>query len=317
MDIPATPRSASSSSAAAMIARSACSLRGRPRCARPRRRPATASGALAARPAADAHLPGLPARLPSPLPCTRRSSVCAEPRRPAEPVLPEYQQLLGRSRHLTSETNRSVFDCLKDIMPPSRMPERPRRPVPSPSVSSRSGSSRSTPPRASSARNRTAPSHLAPVWRRGALHRIRDTGLFPGRSAAGPNPDPDPVAVRRHTPTVSRLPSAPHSVDQARTDQPRLPRSPRHAPQPHRRPGPPLPRPHPPPRPEAPAPTHAPPRPHHRDPAPISCRSRRPSRLGPSRLGPSRLGPSSLRRRPRTPSGGRPCASRSSSSHRS
>src|SRR5580704_7529365 len=32
IDIPSIPRSASSSSAAAMIARSACSLRGRPRC---------------------------------------------------------------------------------------------------------------------------------------------------------------------------------------------------------------------------------------------------------------------------------------------
>ena len=54
------------------------------------------------------------------------------------PLLLEYQRWLARSCHWTSDTNRSVFDCLRDIMPPSRMPEGPRR----------SQSPRSAPPRA-------------------------------------------------------------------------------------------------------------------------------------------------------------------------
>ena len=190
MDMPATPRSASSSSAAVMIARSACSLRGRPRCGAP------------------------PAPAAPPVPWPRRRSLAAPPvpaRRPAarlpgparpglgSPEQPEYPRAPGCSAHWTSETNRSVFDCLKDIMPPSRMPERP----------SRSPSPRSAPPRASSARTRTVPSsRQAPAWRRGTLHRIRGTGLFPertaGRAARDTGPFPAVHADRIPAPAFPR-----------------------------------------------------------------------------------------------------------------
>ncbi len=83
-------------------------------------------------------------------------------------------------------------------MPPSRMPDR----------SSRSQSSRPASLRASSDRKTHAP-HSAAAWRRGALHRIRATGLRP---ASPDTTDPTresahPLTVRPHHTPATRLPA--------------------------------------------------------------------------------------------------------------
>src|ERR1700761_4745640 len=120
IDIPAMPRSASSSSAAAMIARPAGSLRGRPRCG------AGVSGATAPFPPA---WPGPTAAWPAPtvsLTLAARPGLLAPATPPALLVLtgspipvlpglitpsgqPEYQLVCYCSTQRTSETIRSVF----------------------------------------------------------------------------------------------------------------------------------------------------------------------------------------------------------------
>ncbi len=83
-------------------------------------------------------------------------------------------------------------------MPPSRTPD----------GSSRSVSSRSLPLRAPTARNHTTHFRHAPDWRRGTLHRVRDTRLLPDRIAgraahvAGPIPaarETGPIPAARET----------------------------------------------------------------------------------------------------------------------
>src|SRR6202012_2679298 len=127
IDIPAMPRSASSSSAAAMIARPAGSLRGRPRCG------AGGSGATApsppAWPAPTAAWPAPTAAWPAPtvsLTLAARPGLLAPATPPALLVLtgspipvlpvlitpsgqPEYQRGCYCSTQRTSETIRSVF----------------------------------------------------------------------------------------------------------------------------------------------------------------------------------------------------------------
>jgi EmrB/QacA subfamily drug resistance transporter len=86
-------------------------------------------------------------------------------------------------------------------MPPSRMPDR----------SSRSQSSRPASLRAPSARKPHNHSHSAAVWRRGALHRIRATGLRP-TSPGTTDPTREsahPLTVRPHHTPASQLPGAP------------------------------------------------------------------------------------------------------------
>jgi EmrB/QacA subfamily drug resistance transporter len=91
-------------------------------------------------------------------------------------------------------------------MPPSRMPDR----------SSRSQSSRPASLRAPSARKPHNHSHSAAAWRRGALHRIRTTGLRPtSPDATDPTRESaHPLTVRPHhtpasQPPASQLPGAP------------------------------------------------------------------------------------------------------------
>ena len=95
-------------------------------------------------------------------------------------------------------------------MPPSRMPERP----------SRSPSPRSTPPRASSARTRTVhSSRHATAWRPDALHRIRGTGLFPGRTAGRTPRDTGPFpAVHADRIPAARIPADPAPAPSGRPE---------------------------------------------------------------------------------------------------
>ena len=85
-------------------------------------------------------------------------------------------------------------------MPPSRMPDR----------SSRSQSSRPASLRAPSARKPHNHSHSAAAWRRGALHRIRATGLRP-TSPGTTDPTREsahPLTVRPHHTPASQLPAS-------------------------------------------------------------------------------------------------------------
>jgi EmrB/QacA subfamily drug resistance transporter len=85
-------------------------------------------------------------------------------------------------------------------MPPSRMPDR----------SSRSQSSRPASLRAPSARKPHNHSHSAAAWRRGALHRIRTTGLRPtSPDATEPTRESaHPLTVRPHHTPASQLPAS-------------------------------------------------------------------------------------------------------------
>ena len=98
-------------------------------------------------------------------------------------------------------------------MPPSRMPDR----------SSRSQSSRPASLRASSDRKTHTHSHSA-AWRRGALHRIRATGLRP---TSPDTTDPTresahPLTVRPHHTPATRLPNAPAPAPKSVAPAPKL-----------------------------------------------------------------------------------------------
>jgi EmrB/QacA subfamily drug resistance transporter len=97
-------------------------------------------------------------------------------------------------------------------MPPSRMPDR----------SSRSQSPRPASLRAPSARKPRHHSHSAAAWRRGALHRIRTTGLRPtGPDATDATRESaHPLTVRPHHTPATRLPSAPAPATSAASATP-------------------------------------------------------------------------------------------------